>query len=205
MRKSAIPFGPDDHMVKNYFPVPNSVFTLGLSTGALVTQMYRTLQRRRGTLSAEALSGGLGKSVRTVTGYLQELEKCGVACTGQKASGNFFLMSKTIFDLGLSLGAIATYAYLMRCENRESHQCWPSMATIGEQIGKTRKSVMAYVRELEEKQLIYTEHSTVWGKDGQKRNANLICTIRPIADAKRYHYEQQVLMNERWAAENRAA
>lgn len=85
----------------------------------------------------------------------------------------------------------------MRCEDRETYQCYPSMATIGDAIGVTKNTVMKYVRGLEEKQLIYTEPTTVWGKGGKKRNGNLLFTIRPIEEAKRYHVEQQMLENER--------
>ena len=115
----------------------------------------------------------------------------------RSAKRNYFPLPNEIFSLGLSTGEIATYAYLMKCENRETYQCYPSYVTIGEAIGKTKNTVMQYVHGLEEKHLIYTEPTTVWGKDGKKRNGNLRFTIRPIEEAKRYHVEQQVLENER--------
>ena len=115
----------------------------------------------------------------------------------RNALRNYFPLPNEIFSLGLNIGEIATYAYLMKCENRETYQCYPSYVTIGEAIGKTKNSVMQYVHGLEEKHLIYTEPTTVWGKDGKKRNGNLRFTIRPIEEAKRYHVEQQVLENER--------
>ena len=115
----------------------------------------------------------------------------------RSAKRNYFPLPNEIFSLGLNTGEIATYAYLMKCENRETYQCYPSYVTIGEAIGKTKNSVMQYVHGLEEKHLIYTEPTTVWGKDGRKRNGNLRFTIRPIEEAKRYHVEQQVLENER--------
>ena len=115
----------------------------------------------------------------------------------RSAKRNYFPLPNEIFSLGLNTGEIATYAYLMKCENRKTYQCYPSYVTIGEAIGKTKNSVMQYVHGLEEKHLIYTEPTTVWGKDGRKRNGNLRFTIRPIEEAKRYHVEQQVLeMNE---------
>lgn len=115
----------------------------------------------------------------------------------RNALRNYFPLPNEIFSLGLNTGEIATYAYLMKCENRETYQCYPSYVTIGEAIGKTKNSVMQYVHGLEEKHLIYTEPTTVWGKDGKKRNGNLRFTIRPIEEAKRYHVEQQMLENER--------
>ncbi len=104
----------------------------------------------------------------------------------RSAKRNYFPLPNEIFTLGLSTGEIATYAYLMRCEDRETYQCYPSFETIGEAIGKTKNTVMKYVRGLEEKHLIYTEPTTVWGEGGRKRNGNLLFTIRPIEEAKRY-------------------
>lgn len=198
-----------DHSLKNYFKVPNAIFNRGLSTGALVTLMYLLLHKepeKESEISAETIADSIGKKLRSVNSYLHELDSKGMYYhfSNLVMNGNFFMMPKAIFDLGLSMGAVATYAYLMRSENRERYQCWPSMRKIGKHIGKTRKSVMAYVRELEEKQLIYSEHTTVTGKDGIPRNGNLCYTLRNIEDAKRYHYEQQVLENERRAAQSRA-
>jgi predicted transcriptional regulator len=118
---------------------------------------------------------------------------------------NYFPLPNEIFSLGLSAGEIATYAYLMRCEDRKTYQCYPSYETIGEAIGKSRNTVMKYVHGLEEKHLIYTEPTTVWGEGGLKRNGNLRFTIRPIEEAKRYHVEQQMLGNEKKRLEKQAA
>ena len=70
----------------------------------------------------------------------------------RSAKRNYFPLPNEIFSLGLSTGGIATYAYLMRCEDRETYQCYPSYETIGEAIGKTKNTVMKYVHGLEEKQ-----------------------------------------------------
>ena len=118
---------------------------------------------------------------------------------------NYFPMPNEIFSLGLSAGEIAVYAYLMRCENRETYQCYPSFETIGKAIGRGKNSVRKYVHALEEKHLIYTEPTTVWGEDGLKRNGNLRFTIRPVEEAKRYHVEQQMLENERKRLEEKVA
>lgn len=56
----------------------------------------------------------------------------------RSAKRNYFPLPNEIFSLGLSTGEIATYAYLMRCEDRETYQCYPSYETIGEAIGKTK-------------------------------------------------------------------
>ena len=44
---------------------------------------------------------------------------------------NYFQLPNEIFLLGLLLGALAVYSYLLCCENRNTYQCWPSYKTIG--------------------------------------------------------------------------
>ncbi len=109
----------------------------------------------------------------------------------RNAMHNYFLMPNQIFNLGLSAEEIATYAYLMFRENRQTYTCYPSYKTIGEGIGKSKNSVMKYVRGLEDKHLIYTEHTEVWGKDGKLRNGNLLYTIRPIQEAVEHNVKKQ--------------
>lgn len=43
---------------------------------------------------------------------------------------DYFKMPNCLFSLGLSSGEIAVYAYLLRCENRETYTCYPSAKTI---------------------------------------------------------------------------
>ena len=107
-------------------------------------------------------------------------------------------MPNEIFALGLEGGAILVYTYLRYCENRETYQCYPSYKTIGKALKiKSKGTVAKYVRELEDKCLIYTEPTEVILKDGKKRNGNLKYTIRPIQDAiEHYHYEQMKNVNE---------
>ncbi|MBQ8333508.1 MAG: helix-turn-helix domain-containing protein [Clostridia bacterium] len=105
---------------------------------------------------------------------------------------NSFLMPNEIFRLGLSEGAIAVYAYLLYCEDRETYQCYPSYTTIADAINKSKNSVRKYVAELVSKRLIDTEHTTVILKDGRKHNGSLRYTILPIAEAVKYHDEVQM-------------
>ena len=42
----------------------------------------------------------------------------------RSAKRNYFPLPNEIFSLGLSTGEIATYAYLVRCEDRETYQCY---------------------------------------------------------------------------------
>ena len=106
---------------------------------------------------------------------------------------NYFPMPNEIFHLDLSDGAILVYAFLMYCEDRKTYQCYPSYATIGKAIKRSENSVAKYVRELEEKRLIHTEPTEVTLKDGRRHNGTLLYTIRPIAEAVEYGYEQQMM------------
>ena len=103
-----------------------------------------------------------------------------------------------IMILGLSAGALAVYNYLLYVEDRKTYQCYPSYKTIGKALKiKSKGTVAKYVRELEDKCLIYTEPTEVILKDGKKRNGNLKYTIRPIQDAiEHYYYEQMKNVNE---------
>lgn len=112
-------------------------------------------------------------------------------------SKRFYQVPNEIMRLGLSVGEIAVYNYLMYCEDRKTYKCYPSYRKMGEALNLTRKTIMKYVRSLEEKCLITTEHTTVTLKSGKKQNGNLLYTIRPIEEAMKYCYEQQTIrLNE---------
>ena len=101
----------------------------------------------------------------------------------KRAIGNFFPLPNIIFHLGLSAEEIATYAYLLYCEDRNTYQCYPSFSTIGKHIGKSKNSVKKYVDGLRAKGLIKTEPTTKTAKDGAVLNGNLLYTILPIENA----------------------
>ena len=115
----------------------------------------------------------------------------------QNPARKYFPLPNEIFQLGLTPGELAVYAFLMRCENRKTYQCYPSYRTIGEAVGISRNTVKKHVDSLVEKQLIFTESTTVTLKDGTQRNGSLLYTIRPLADAREYHLRQQIQENER--------
>lgn len=110
---------------------------------------------------------------------------------------NYFPLPNEIFRLGLTPGELAVYSFLLKCENRETYQCYPSYRTIGEAVGMSRNTVKKHVDSLVEKRLIYTEPTTVTLQDGTKRNGSLLYTIRPIQEAVEYHVEQQMKAFER--------
>ena len=78
---------------------------------------------------------------------------------------------------------MTVYAYLIYCENRETHQCWPSIGRISQHTGMSANTVAKYIRQLEEKQLIDVEPTKVRTKSGEVRNGTLQFTIRPIQEA----------------------
>ena len=106
--------------------------------------------------------------------------------------GYYFLLPNEIFTLGLSPGELSVYAYLMYCENRETHQCWPSIGRICQYTGMSANTVAKYIRQLEEKRLIDTEPTKVRTKTGEVRNGTLRFTIRPIQEAVNYKLERDL-------------
>ena len=109
---------------------------------------------------------------------------------------NQFIMPNQIMQLDLNATALAIYFYLRYIEDRKTYQCYPSYKTIGKALKiKSKGTVAKYVRELEDKCLIYTEPTEVILKDGKKRNGNLKYTIRPIQDALEHFYHEQMQEN----------
>ena len=105
---------------------------------------------------------------------------------------NYFTMPNEIFSLGLDASEIAVYAYLRCLENRSTYQCWPSYATIGKAIGRTKNTVMQYVDALSEKGLISTEPTSVLMRSGIKKNGSLRYTLRPIREAVELFHDHQM-------------
>ena len=114
-------------------------------------------------------------------------------CKRKPRQGGFFLLPNEIFTLGLSAGEIAVYAYLIFCEDRETHVCYPSFRKIGERTGMSPNTVRKFITQLEDKRLIETLPTTVWTLDGTARNGTLLYTILPIHDAVNYHLECQLV------------
>ena len=110
--------------------------------------------------------------------------------------GNFFSLPNEVFLLGLSPSELAVYSYLRRCENRKTHQCWPSYKTIGKAVGMSENTARKYTLRLEERGLITTEPTEVITRNGQKRNGNLLYTILPFQEAINHSYERQIMKLE---------
>ena len=111
--------------------------------------------------------------------------------------GNYYTIPNAVLALGLSPGAIAVYNYLSfrECRRRgdkDHYTCHPSMATIGEAIGRSARSVRGYVQELVEAGLILTEPTKVMTADGMRWNGNLKYTLLDPQCAVELHHERQL-------------
>ncbi len=109
---------------------------------------------------------------------------------------NYYPVPKIICQLGLSPGEIAVYSFLLFCEDRKTYQCYPSYRTIGDAVGMSRNTVCKYVRSLEEKGLIRTEHTSIVLKNGRKRNGSLLYTLLPWRQAVEQFQQHQLAMAE---------
>ena len=104
------------------------------------------------------------------------------------------------FDLpggSIAASAVAVYLYLLRSADRKTNQCHPSEATIAKRLHLSRNTVAKYVRLLEERGLIVTEHTKIITKNGIKKNGSLLYTIIPLQEVMEQHYEQQFNALER--------
>ena len=109
-----------------------------------------------------------------------------------KTGKNYFPTLNEIFSLGLSPGDFAVYAYLLRCANRRTHQCWPSYKTIGVATRMSVNTVRKHVCSLADKGLISTEDTTVFTRTGLKHNGSLLYTIRPFHEVLDTHQQNEL-------------
>lgn len=118
---------------------------------------------------------------------------------------NGFFLPNELFQLGLDYGELAVYSFLKRCENRKTHQCWPSIKTIGQAVGMSENTVRKYIRQLEEQELLFTEPTEIMTRAGQKRNRNLHHTLRPTQEVVNAYYDRQLARLEITVMRQKAA
>lgn len=106
--------------------------------------------------------------------------------------GNYFSLPNEVFQLGLNAGELSAYSFLRRCENHRTHQCWPSIRTIGQAVRMSENTVRKYIRQLEERGLIVTEPTEVITKHSGRRNGNLLFTLRPIQEVIDQYHDRQM-------------
>ena len=82
MRKQ---YWPKRDPIKNYFPLPNEIFSLGLSAGAIAVYGFLLHREDRRTyqcvVSYRTIGEAVGMSVNTVRKYVTELEERGLIRT----------------------------------------------------------------------------------------------------------------------------
>ena len=117
---------------------------------------------------------------------------------------NFFLLHNEIFELQLNEYEFYIYAYLIRIEDRRTYQCIVSYSTIAKAVGFAVNTVAKYVRTLEERGLIRTEHTEFVTKGGRKRNGCLWYHILPFRQALDCHRERQLAELELTTARQKA-
>ena len=110
---------------------------------------------------------------------------------------NCFPLPNILLDMDLPASAVAVYLYLLRSADRKTNQCHPSEATIAKRLHLSRNTVAKYVRLLEERGLIVTEHTKIITKNGIKKNGSLLYTIIPLQEVMEQHCEQQFNALER--------
>lgn len=76
---------PPREPAKNYFPLPNAIYQLGLSAGAIAVYGYLLYIENRETYQCHAsyatIGNAVGMSRNTVCKYVQELERRGLVLT----------------------------------------------------------------------------------------------------------------------------
>lgn len=117
---------------------------------------------------------------------------------------NCFPVPNILLDMDLPASAVAVYLYLLRSADRKTDQCHPSEATIAKRLHLSRNTVAKYVRLLEERGLIITEHTKIITKNGIKKNGSLLYTIIPLQKVMEQHYEHQFNALERTTERRRA-
>lgn len=193
-------------MRQHYFLLPKILFSRGLNHMDIAVFVYlRHSESRRykqGWPALRSIARGVKLCENSVRKSLRRLHDAGLIENGStsfrginalQCCGRYFFLPRQIVFLDLTSKELAIYAYLMYLEDRFTNQCWPSYKTIGKNVGvKASNTVCKFVRILESKALIYTEHTALRQADGSFRNANLLYTIRPIIDALDYQHGRQV-------------
>ena len=60
----------------------------------------------------------------------------------QPKQGNYFMLPNEIFNMDLTAGEIALYAFLMRMEDRKTYTCYPAFKTIGEALKESEERTL---------------------------------------------------------------
>ena len=192
----------DQRDPKRYrFPLPNEIWRWNLKPPAFSILSYLCYLRTHSkTFAAPDLNGiaaQLHMSVDLAQAHCADLIRRGLldgqmVPTLANPGKNFFSLPYELFSLGLGHGAITVYAYLVFCEDRRTHQCYPSYKTIAATVHLAVNTVIKHVTKLADKQLITVERTSYIDNKGMKWNSNNRYTILPIRAAVHSCYQQQL-------------
>lgn len=163
---------------------------------------HRTVQRIRTDARKEFSNtahrqphGGSERKVHPVGGGAHEGRWARMRKTkppvGWEHVKNCFPVPNILLDMDLPASAVAVYLYLLRSADRKTDQCHPSEATIAKRLHLSRNTVAKYVRLLEERGLIITEHTKIITKNGIKKNGNLLYTLVSMHEITQAYYDRQ--------------
>lgn len=88
----------------------------------------------------------------------------------------FAWFDKQIFDLGLSLKAIATYMLLVRYSDKDTQKCFPGLNGMSERLGCSKTTLVQAIKELEDVKAVSVQRST--GADGNQVNVYLLLDLQ---------------------------
>jgi predicted transcriptional regulator len=91
---------------------------------------------------------------------------------------SFAWFEKEIFELGLSVHAIAVYMVLVRYSDHDSQKCFPGLQKIAEKLNCSKNTIIKAIKELEKSKAIQVQRSPV--KDGKTTNVYLMVSLPEV-------------------------
>ncbi len=183
------------------FPIPNEVWSYELRPAEFVIFSYlccwQTHYREGKAANAKTVADSLHLTAATVKNHLVTLVGKGLitengTLTLKYKAGRFFTLPNEVFFLALPPSVFLVYAYLLYCEDRQTHQCHPSYRTISGATRLSLNTVVKSVGTLTEKSLITVERSCWFNEMGMKRNGNNVYTILSIRAAVEDVHQRQL-------------
>ena len=186
---------------RHRFSLPNDIWTWKLKPptfSVLAYLQYRHCRKLSGIATPGELAEHTRMSLEMARSSVECLLRSGlltvdlVPILPDIKGGKFFTVPDEVFHLGLGHGAITVYAYLLRCENRRTHQCYPSYNTISGATGLAVNTAMKHINKLAERRFITVERTSYMDSNGMKWNGNNLYTILPIQQAADAFYQRQL-------------
>ena len=103
---------------------------------------------------------------------------------------HFFTVDNEIFDMNLSVYALAVYFYLCRCAGDKSY-AFPSLSTLQKALSISKDRLLKSLKELEEKNIIRRERRT--GEKGNYQSTVYVLLDKSVWEKGSLSYEQGVV------------